>query len=397
MLASGLDPTETAAKLNRDLTRISAWAEKWKVTFNAKKSKDMIFSNKYLNNSPPLEFNDVYVDRVNVHTHLGVILKSNLDWSAQIHETCLKANRKLYVLRSVKQLSRKTLDLLYKVTVRSVVDYALPLYGNTLKQTELARLEQIQYRAAKIVTGALHFTSREKLNEELGWETIKKRVEYLGLSIFHKIHVKETRPLIQQCLSQLDFDRQHFLRSKGGYLPYPNYGNKFMGSFFPFISKIWNNLPILMRSMNLLDFKAQLKIDLKPSKNKHFCFGSKESNSLLTRFRTGRTNLNLNKFTIGQTDDPSCMCHAKHETSEHFLLDCFLYTAERQTLYSLVEHFIPRFKNLNKKEKFQILTRGINLEDPDYYYTNTKISLAVQTFILKTKRFSKPTILIDPP
>ena len=73
-------------------------------------------------------------------------------------------------------LKRKTLDLLYKVTVRSVVDYALPLYGNTLKQTELFRLEQIQYRAAKIVTGGLHFTSREKLNEELGWETIKKEL-----------------------------------------------------------------------------------------------------------------------------------------------------------------------------------------------------------------------------
>ena len=67
-------------------------------------------------------------------------------------------------------LQRKTLDLLFKVTVRSVVDYALPLYRNS----ELARLEQLQYRGAKIVTGALHFTSREKLNEELGWETIKK-------------------------------------------------------------------------------------------------------------------------------------------------------------------------------------------------------------------------------
>ena len=85
-------------------------------------------------------------------------------------------------------LQRKTLDLLYKVTVRSVVDYALPLYGITLKQTKLARLEQLQYRAAKVVTGALHFTSRVKLNDELGWESIQKRIEYLGLSIFHKIN-----------------------------------------------------------------------------------------------------------------------------------------------------------------------------------------------------------------
>ena len=37
LLASGNDPTETAEILNRDLDRISVWAKKWKVSFNAKK------------------------------------------------------------------------------------------------------------------------------------------------------------------------------------------------------------------------------------------------------------------------------------------------------------------------------------------------------------------------
>ena len=109
---------------------------------------------------------------------------------------------------------------------------------------------------------------------------------------------------------------------------------------------------------------------------------------MLTRFRTGRTNLNLNKFTIGQTDDPSCLCHAKNETSEHFFLDCFLYTVERQTLFNLVENIVPRFPRITKKEKYHILTRGINIYDLDYYDKNIKISLAVQAFILKSKRFS---------
>ena len=128
-----------------------------------------------MNNSPPLQFNGLNIDRVNTHKHLGVYLKLDLCWSKQIYETCLKANRKLSVLRNVKMLKRKTLDLLYKVTVRSVKDNALPVYANTLKQTELARLERVQYRAAKLVTGALHFTSKEKLHLELGWESIKKR------------------------------------------------------------------------------------------------------------------------------------------------------------------------------------------------------------------------------
>ena len=118
----------------------------------------MIFSKKFLNNSPPLKFNGIFVERVNLHKHLGVIFQSNLDWSAQINDVCLKANRKLSALKSVRQLSRKTLDLLYKLTIRSVVDYALPLYANNIKQTELCRFENLQYRAAKLITGALHFT-----------------------------------------------------------------------------------------------------------------------------------------------------------------------------------------------------------------------------------------------
>ena len=101
-------------------------------------------------------------------------------------------------------------------TVRSVIDYALPVYCKTLKQTELSRLEKLQYRAAKIVTGAFQFTSREKLNIELGWETIEKRADILGLNMFQKIHLHETRPMIRKCMPKLDIDRQHKIRSRGG-------------------------------------------------------------------------------------------------------------------------------------------------------------------------------------
>ena len=94
------------------------------------------------------------------------------------------------VLRNIKYLNRRTLDLLYKVIVRSLIDYALPIYANTLRITDIARLERIQYKAAKLVTGALHYTSKDKLNAELGWESIQTRIDFLGLSLFHKIDIK---------------------------------------------------------------------------------------------------------------------------------------------------------------------------------------------------------------
>ena len=128
----------------------------------------MIFSKSDQHNSPPITFCTHIVESVSVHRHLGVYLTPTLDWSTHIHQVCLKANRKLAVLRCFKQMSRSNLDLLYKLTVRSIIDYAMPFYYGNLKLTEKKRLEQIQYRAAKLVTGTLHYTSQLKLFLELG-------------------------------------------------------------------------------------------------------------------------------------------------------------------------------------------------------------------------------------
>ena len=352
----------------------------WKVTFNAGKSKDIVFSNKLLNNSPPLVFNNNYIERVNTHKHLGVYFTSNLDWNVQVSEMCLRANRKLSVLRSVKLLNRNTLDILYKLTVRSVIDYALPVFCNNLRQTELARLENLQYRAAKIVTGALHFTSREKLNVELGWETIQCRADMLGLNIFHKIHLQETRPLIRKCMPKLDWERKNVLRSNGGYLPFDISGDKFKKSFFPHISKMWNSLGSSVQTKNLHDFKIHTKTEMKPQKYKHFSRGTKQSNSLLTRIRVGRSDLNQHKFSIGHSDSPECLCHHKEESPQHYFLEC-------QALFDLIEHYIPKFKRLSKKEKLNIIIFGLDIDNPEFIQLNTTLTKAVQNFILKTKRF----------
>ena len=107
LFVSGSDPAQTTEILNRDLQRISDCATKWKVKFNTSKTKSIIFSNKVLNNSPPLILNGCNIDLVNEHRHLGLYLSSSLDWTKQISEVCLKANRKISVLRSVKLLSRQ--------------------------------------------------------------------------------------------------------------------------------------------------------------------------------------------------------------------------------------------------------------------------------------------------
>ena len=207
---------------------INAWSGKWKVTFNADKSEGIPSLN-------PLVLNGEPVKRVDKHKHLGLHLTYNLDWSIQVHNVCLKANRKLAVLRNVKYLKRNTLDLLYKITVRSCIDYSLPVYYHSLRLSEKAKLDKVQYTAGKIVSGALHLTSKDKLNTELSWESIKSRADFLGLTLFHKIATSKTRPLVRTCLPKLKTNCDT-LRS-GNFMQFPYLGEKYAKSFFPIFYK----------------------------------------------------------------------------------------------------------------------------------------------------------------
>ena len=120
---------------------------------------------------------------------------------------------------------------------------------------------------------------------------------------------------------------------------------------------------------------------------KHFSRGNKCSNSLLTKIRVGRSDLNLHRFTIGLVDSPQCDCHFREESPSHYFLDCFLYAPERLTLFGLIEHYIPKFKSFTKTHKLDIILKGFEIHNSDFIQLNTTLTLAVQKFILNTKRF----------
>ena len=180
-------------------------------------------------------------------------------------------------------------------------------------------------------------------------------------------------------------------RSKGGYIPFKNQhklGTKFEKSFFPHTAHLWNSLPKHAQCKNIPDFKVYIKKDLKPERYKHFAKGNKLSNTLLTKIRVGRSDLNQHKFTVGLADSPQCDCLFREESSLHYFLDCFLYLPERQVLLNLFEHYIPKFKTFTKRKQLDIILRGVNLENDEFISTNISLTLAVQNFIIHTKRFS---------
>ena len=270
--------------------------------------------------------------------------------------------------------------------VGSTIEYGLVLYWHTLKQTEAARLVQIQYRAARVCTGALMFTNQSRLEADLSWESIAERVKFLGLGIFHKIHLNLTRPLIKSCMPEINTNNT---RASGSYKRLPFKSKKYSDSFFPKFSQLWSSLPkSLKEERDFILFKTQLKSNFKPKKQKHFNLGNKLPNTLLCRLRVGRSFLKSHGFAINLSLTDKCIC-GDLDTIENYFLNCFLFKTERLILLAKINLIYPPFSKLSKAKQCNILLYGINLNNllPDP--RNRSITFAVQEYITKTNRFSK--------
>ena len=113
--------------------------------------------------------------------HLGLMLDSGLSFEKHLNDKIVKAKKNLGIIKHLSRfLPLKTLDQMYKALVRSHLDYCDIIYHKPSKQDQLGgilnslmeKVEGIQYQAALAVTGAWKCSSRSKLYEELGWESL---------------------------------------------------------------------------------------------------------------------------------------------------------------------------------------------------------------------------------
>ena len=74
------NPVSAAVDLNRDISTITTWANKWLVKFNPTKTESLIIS-RYLNrktNHPHVHMNNTEILEVESHKHIGVVLSNDL-------------------------------------------------------------------------------------------------------------------------------------------------------------------------------------------------------------------------------------------------------------------------------------------------------------------------------
>ena len=99
-----------------------------------------------------------------------------------------KANKVIGLIRRLyKDLFRKSLLTIYKSNVRPHLDYGDIIYDRPNNDSFVKKLESVQYNAALAITGAIRGTSKDRIYQELGLESLSDRRWYHRLCLFWKI------------------------------------------------------------------------------------------------------------------------------------------------------------------------------------------------------------------
>ena len=194
-------------KLSNNLVKATQWGNDWLVTFNQAKTESMTFGARSAEKPTLLDFQGSQVKEVHEHKHLGLMLTSNLRWDTQVAVMAEKAEKRLrYLILGRSHLSQAVLCNVYLTLIRSIMEYCCATWSN-ISAISSTRLQRIQNRAARLVTGAARYTSTLSLHRELGWPLLEQRRKYFRLAFMHRAAHEELPQYLQTVIPP----RKHIL------------------------------------------------------------------------------------------------------------------------------------------------------------------------------------------
>jgi len=109
---------------------------------------------------------------------LGVVFDQRLTWNEHIDYVTSKCSKRLTLMRAISGTrwgaTTKFLTTIYRALIRSVIDYGAIAYDSA-SETQLQKLDRIQYSALKLCCGAMTTTSASALKVECGEAPLRLR------------------------------------------------------------------------------------------------------------------------------------------------------------------------------------------------------------------------------
>ena len=250
--------------LQLDLDNIQKYGHEWKITFNGSKTIQQTFSLKNNPSIPKLHFDGQIIPISDNHKHLGVYLSSDLRFKTHINEIIKKVNKALGPLYPIaKYVPRNILLQIYNIYIQPYFDYCDTVYDGLITKTDAIRLERLQNRAARLITGTMLRTPTKKLMEELGWASMENRRKIHKLLLYH--HLQTAGPQTPQYITSILPDTRadqtgRTLRNSRTLTQSFSRTTLFQNSFLPSTTRLWNDLPLSVRHSNYSSFNRFIHI-----------------------------------------------------------------------------------------------------------------------------------------
>ena len=109
--------------------------------------------------------------------NLAMLLDVKVNFQGHLKNIYSKVNKTIGLLRKLQNtlLRLPSLVTIYKSFIRPHLDYGDIMYDQAHTASFHQKIESAQYNSALAITGAIRGTSKEKLYQELGLETLKER------------------------------------------------------------------------------------------------------------------------------------------------------------------------------------------------------------------------------
>ena len=196
----------------------------------------------------------------------------------------------------------------------------------------MEKIERIQYQAALAISGAWHGSSRVKLFEELGWETLSDHRMGRRILQTHKILNNKTPylhdklpPIIRALFSGHIRNTFREILCKS---------NRYMHSFFPDAIASWNIFVKHFDGVPSFDILKKHNTFYRPDTKSIFGIHDPVGLRYIFQLRVSLSHLRGHKWRQNFVDTPSemCLCNQGIEDTIHFLFSCPLFAIQRVTL-----------------------------------------------------------------
>ena len=176
------------SRVLQQLVKTKQYADDNDMKLNFKKTKMMIFNPcTSIDFLPQFTLNDQEIEVVDEMRVLGITITLDMKWATNTHNMVSRANKKLWVLRRLKNSGAKTEDLvdIYNKQVRSLLELAVPAWHGGITKDDQMDIERIQKSACHIILGE-DYTSYRNALKLLNLDPLSVRRDKLCLKFVKK-------------------------------------------------------------------------------------------------------------------------------------------------------------------------------------------------------------------